>query len=1094
MVPDAMETSGSDNPPLDRVARYRAATELFDAVRDLPAEEARARVAAHPRADVRDDVTAMLAADRAEAAKVRTIVDVSGVIAEVQAPPEIPSMVGEYKVTGLLGQGGGGVVLKGVCPRTGGDVAIKVLGIGAWSSRVLGRFRQEIKLLGHLSHPGIARILDAGTDRSGVSPHPYFVMEFVDGPTLAAWRRAAPRGTREVVSLFADLADAVAYSHARGITHRDLKPSNVLVAEDGRPKILDFGVATVAAGADPDLDPLRTLTLTLGLGALANPLDLSRASESGDGGVIGTLPYMSPEQISGKQLVDARSDLYSLGVMLFEALTGRLPYEISGRSIGEAATVIRTDIPPTLGRLDRTLRGDLEVIVSRLLEKRPVDRYQSAQELLGDLRRYLDGRRTLARPIPWRVRVVRFARRYPGYVAASAVLGCIALGSLAYAGYLVAAERMAEIRRVATEVDAMRLNLSTAAFAVGRGQPQESLAGLRQVPENLRNWAWHAIDRHHGRGSVVSYVYYAPADLHPRGDRVFVREGFEGESVAVYDLRSGTRDSLDLSRPGVPFAVSPDGTRMVRGSVREGQVVVRSTVDGAVLDVVACPLAEIDAIRWSGDGALLVMANRAGEIGAIDVATGATQRVELGWIVPAARTVQLGIVDRTVLAAPEGGDAIHVWRLPTLGGTGETRRIALDALTVSRVDAVRLGGVLHAAVGTEQGAIALVDVERGATARRIDFASSPVTTMAIEPGRALLVAGCSERVDQRRGVVQAWDLSTGEPAGTLGVQRAPLSAAFSADGGTLFVGEVSGELKRFSVERELLVPSLGGGSSRIERMSFAEGGRMVVSTAEGAFWWNWDIDRQASRARLERWPLPSEAIAGRPFAVLAAGGERRQAVLAVVDGAAARVRFYAESGAEIGSATIHMPREVDAAVSLAPTARGFILGFDSRVASYAVDFADGVPRVEERGSIACAGTVRSVSATPDGRALAAIVDAPGEPDAALVGLVASGGGSLSQSWQHALRRAPAGGSEGAAISADGTCVFAVSGAAELAVFEATLGASIFAARDFAPWNIDRAAEELCMSPDGRAIAVRFADGSVRVIEIDAAVASKERGP
>ncbi|MBI1304805.1 MAG: protein kinase [Phycisphaera sp.] len=1095
-----MDSSARPPSSNDAAQRYREVTALFDAIRDLPDAQARASIGQHPSAEVRGEVLEMLEADRRNESPLRTIVDVVGAIDEASAPSEIPTRIGDYSVTGLLGQGGGGVVLKGTCPKSGETVAIKVLGIGAWSSRALGRFRQEVKLLGHLSHPGIARILDAGTDRSGVSPHPYFVMEFVDGASLSAWRRAAPRTPREVVALFAEIVEAVAYSHARGITHRDLKPSNILVTTDGHPKILDFGVASVATGADPALDPLRTLTMMLQLGRTRHADGAAAGGSAGtaEGAVVGTLPYMSPEQISGTQTVDARSDLYALGVMMYEALCGRLPYDLSLRSLTDAALVIRSEIPTTIGRIDRSLRGDLEVMVSRLLEKRPVDRYQSAQELLEDLDRYLRGQRTRIRRIPMHVRAARFARRYPAYVAVSSFLALVALGSLGYAGYLVAEERFIAARRVESEVDAMRAELSAAAFAVGRGQPIAAIQALERIEESRRNWAWRAVDRHFGRGSLVSFVFYYPNELHACGNRVFVREAANGGHAAMYDLRGGTRKPLDVTAEDVALAVSPDGARMVRGFLSDGRLIVCSTEDGATLDVLASPLVQIDALAWSDDGSTLALANRRGELGAIDLASGDARRVETGWAQADGKVVDIRIVDHTVLAAIEGDGAIHAWRLPTLGGLGELRRIPLGEFTASRLDAARIDGALHAAVGTEQGAVALIEIERGEVERRLDFASSPIMAVAIEPRRGLVFAGCGERADRRVGTMQAWDLATGEPVGTLATRSWAVSVDFSDDGEMLFLGEAYGELRRISVERDLLAPAIGGPSMRVEHMAFAGDGRMVVSTAEGVFWWDWDRDRQASRVRLERWPLPSEAIAGRPFAVIsverdAPGGERR-AMLAVVDRDTARVRFFDESGTAVGDAAIDALSSRDAPVSIAPTRRGFVVGAGRRIMSYAVLPSGTAVRAERIAATECEGTVRSVASTPEGDALVATIDGRGDANPQLIALTANGRGSMSQSWQRPLTRAKDGVLEVAAISADGGCAFAVWGANALGVFELALGANIFVAADFAPWNIDREAVALCMSPDDRALAVRFADGSVRIIEAGAAAEPKEPRP
>ncbi len=1089
-----MEPSGSPSDPNSRAARYREVTGLFDAVRDLPEADARERVLQHPSVEVRREVLAMLTADRDTDNAVRPLVDVAGAMDEANAPIEIPAMVGEYKVTGLLGQGGGGVVLKGVCPKSGDTVAIKVLGIGAWSSRALGRFRQEIKLLGHLSHPGIAKILDAGTDRLGVSPHPYFVMEFVDGRSLSEWRRAAPRTPREIVGLFAEIVEAVAYSHARGITHRDLKPSNILVTAEGSAKILDFGVATVARDADPSLDPLRTLTMLLQLGRGSQQGVGTRGqAATADGSVVGTLPYMSPEQISGTQLVDARSDLYSLGVMLYEALCGKLPYDLSLQSLTDAAMVIRSEIPTTLGRVDRGLRGDLEVIVSRLLEKRPADRYQSAQQLLGDLERYLRGQRAHMRRIPLRIRVVRFARRYPAYIASSAVLAVVALGSLGYAGYLVAAERLAERARAADELDAMRLKLSSAAFAVGRGLLDQSRFELAEVPASRRNWAWHSLDRFHGRGELVSFIFYAARDIQPRGQRIFFREGEAGTSPAVFDLRDGTRRALDVPLPSCPpIAVSPDGSRMARAHAPEGGLFVRSTADGSVLDVLESPIDEIDAIAWSDDGAMLLLANRAGELAAIDLVTGRALRSRFDAGAAASERVFLRTVEGAAVVGLEGAESIFVWSFAADGRGAEPRVIPLAGVGagvgVSSLEAVRVEGVQRAFVGTTQGAVLDIDLAQGTIARRYEYATSPIEALAVEPTRGLLAAATGERADKRRGSLQVWDVSTGEAVGTLGLGTVAFSIAFSQDGESLFVGETFGEMTRYAVVREVLSPTLGSAEMRVDEMAFAGGDLMAVTTAEGAFWWNWNLDRQASRARPERIPIARELIAGRPIAVVAvaASGPNAdtRAVLAVVAPDATSVVFYATSGEELGRMAITGRVPGDAEPSISATAGGFVLGVGRRVERHAVIEAGGRVRAELIGSETLDGIVRSVCATPDGTRVAAVISGveANRFGAWIVGFDASARGAPRESWRHPISEESDAHELGAAISSDGGTAFAVSGKGQLGVFDGVSGANIFAIDDVPPWSIDRRAVGLAMSPDGRALAVRFADGSVRIVE------------
>jgi WD40 repeat protein len=166
--------------------------------------------------------------------------------------------------------------------------------------------------------------------------------------------------------------------------------------------------------------------------------------------------------------------------------------------------------------------------------------------------------------------------------------------------------------------------------------------------------------------------------------------------------------------------------------------------------------------------------------------------------------------------------------------------------------AAAIDGAPNAFIGTREGSVVIVDPGSLSIVRTIAFSSSPVVAVAVEPRRGLVVAGCGDVTDQRRGTLRVWDLATGELAGAVGLRSWSISLAFSEDGESLLNGEASGELMRRSVTREVLSPVIGGKSLRVDGMAFADGGRMVVSSADGVFWWNWDLDRQASRARLER--------------------------------------------------------------------------------------------------------------------------------------------------------------------------------------------------------------------------------------------------
>jgi eukaryotic-like serine/threonine-protein kinase len=319
----------------------------------------------------------------------------SGEVSEKVRP--LPSAIGGYRIVGLLGEGGMGVVYEAVQENPHRTVALKVVKPGL-ENALLRRFEHESQALARLQHPGIAQIYEAGVADTGFGPRQYFVMEFIHGQALGEYVKARNLSVRERLALVVKICQAVDHAHQRGLIHRDLKPGNILVDDTGQPKILDFGVARVT---DSELQVTRQTDI---------------------GQLVGTLEYMSPEQVlANPEEIDTRSDVYALGVILYEILAGRGPYTLS-RQLHEAVQTIRQEDPAPLSAVSRNYRGDLETIAAKALEKEKERRYGSAAALAADMERYLSDEPITARPASTTYQLRKFARRHKALVGAVAAV------------------------------------------------------------------------------------------------------------------------------------------------------------------------------------------------------------------------------------------------------------------------------------------------------------------------------------------------------------------------------------------------------------------------------------------------------------------------------------------------------------------------------------------------------------------------------------------------------------------------------------------------------------------------------------------------
>ena len=343
------------------------------------------------------------------------------------------TQLGRWRVTGEIGRGGMGTVYA--AERADGEyrqqAALKLLRLGMDDDAARARFLRERQILADLEHPGIARLLDGGVSSEG---QPYLVLELVDGDPITTWCDRERASVERRIELFLAVLGAVEYAHRNLVVHRDLKPSNILVSRSGEAKLLDFGIAKLI-----DPDAAEDLTRSLA-GAPLTP------------------QYASPEQVTGRRITTA-TDVYALGLVLFELLTGERPYRLTSSSALELerqivagdtrppsraarrATVAAADRSTTPEKLERRLAGDLDAIVLRALAKEPERRYASAADLRRDLENHLAGRPVVARPDSAVYRLRKFALRHRIGVAAAAAVVLALVAGLAALGYALVESR-----------------------------------------------------------------------------------------------------------------------------------------------------------------------------------------------------------------------------------------------------------------------------------------------------------------------------------------------------------------------------------------------------------------------------------------------------------------------------------------------------------------------------------------------------------------------------------------------------------------------------------------------------------------------------
>jgi tetratricopeptide (TPR) repeat protein len=330
-----------------------------------------------------------------------------------------------YRVIRRLGVGGMATVYEAEQCNPQRLVALKVMQRSLVETSALQRFHFETQVLARLKHPGIAQIYEVGTLEDEPGNPPFFSMELVEGARpITAYASDTRMNLHDRLTMFVDICDAIRCGHQAGVIHRDLKPSNVLVDSAGRVKVIDFGIA-------------RSVETRL-------TLDTERQN------LVGTLNYMSPEQSAGGDRVDTRADVYALGVILYELVTGQLPHDLSKSSIAEAMRIIESVRPERPGAVLRDATGDLDVIILTAMDKDPERRYSSASEFAEDVRRFLEHKPIEARPPTLLYQARKFARRHRPFVLAGATVLAVLIAGIVVTSrmaYVIDQERQAAERR-----------------------------------------------------------------------------------------------------------------------------------------------------------------------------------------------------------------------------------------------------------------------------------------------------------------------------------------------------------------------------------------------------------------------------------------------------------------------------------------------------------------------------------------------------------------------------------------------------------------------------------------------------------------------
>lgn len=931
--------------------------------------------------------------------------------AEVNVPG---CRVGPYQMVREIGRGGMGVVYLAF--RADKEflklVAIKLVRPGPDRREVVRRFRQERQILANLEHPNIAGLLDGGTTEDG---WPYVVMEYVVGVPITDYCDEHLLSVTERLRLFLTVCAAVAYAHRNLVIHRDLKPSNILINENGVVKLLDFGIAKLLS-QDDQIDP--TIFTRTGLHLM-------------------TPDYASPEQLRSEAITTA-SDVYSLGVVLYELLTGHRPHRFKNHSLVEIERVISEQEPERpsvmIGRVitesgpdgvpikqrtpesvSRTregkpeklrgrLAGDLDNILLMALRKESPQRYQSVEQLSADIRRHLQGEKVQARQHTIGYRMGKFVRRHRVAVGATAVLILTLLAGIISTSWqaLKATEQVRINRRL---LYAAQMNLGEQAWATA------NIARLRDLVES--QWPQPGED-----------------DL----------RGFEWYYLWRLYHHNGVIHTLPHSREVWSIAFSPDGSRLAAAD-ESGGVKLWDPVTGQELAVLAGHEQGIWGVAWSHDGRKLATASSDTTAKLWDAATGQllatlrghTKRVSAAVFSPDGKLVATGSDDGTVKMwdASTGSELITIQ-----GGAGWIRSLAFSP--DGRMLATGLAGF------AAKSSLKLWDATTGRELRAFDPLGA-VWSTSFSPDGMRLAAGTNERV------ASIWDVNTGEEVALFKGHTSEVRAvAWSPNGRLLATGSADRTMKLWDIPTGQELVTLKGHLSQVWSIDFSPDGKHLATCSDDYTVKVWDVGMVIEPNILKVRNFRVFAIAFSPDGQKLAAAGRRAGKL-----------WNAITGEEL--ATLEGHTSAVESIAFSPDGKTIATASEDRTVKL-WDAATGQELMTLKGH---ADEVHSVEFSPDGQRL---ITGSGDQTAKLWD--AATGQELTTLHGHTARVFAV------AFSPDGRTVATGSYDNTAKLWDASTG------RELATLNGHiKVVHSIAFSPDGRTLATGSADNAAKLWQV-----------